>query len=89
ERRKRLRTVEEVMADPDQYRKLPGYDCGVTPWWPHMRAPPDVNADDPSGAYCLHEVEPDHWVGCWRGEYLRRHPQRPADVAGIAADAKV
>jgi hypothetical protein len=58
--------VEDVTENPAEFRKLPGADRGVIPWWPHMSAearPKLANDRDP---YCLHQIEPNRWVGCWR-----------------------
>jgi len=66
EARNRLTTVEDVTENPAEFRKLPGADRGVIPWWPHMSAearPKLANDRDP---YCLHQIEPNRWVGCWR-----------------------
>jgi len=66
EARNRLTTVEDVTENPAEFRKLPGADRGVIPWWPHMPVearPKLANDRDP---YCLHQIEPNRWVGCWR-----------------------
>ena len=66
EARNRLTTVEDVTENPAEFRKLPGADRGVIPWWPHMSTearPKLANDRDP---YCLHQIEPNRWVGCWR-----------------------
>jgi ABC-type dipeptide/oligopeptide/nickel transport system ATPase component len=64
--RSRLTTVEDVTHEPAEFRKLPGADRGVIPWWPQMpqeRRPPLADGRDP---YCLHRIGPNRWVGCWR-----------------------
>ncbi|MFB3138454.1 MAG: hypothetical protein ACE10B_04465, partial [Phycisphaerales bacterium] len=77
----RLTTIDEVTNDPDQFKKLPGYEKGIVPWWPVME-PPDDLARSPSGAdSVLYEIEPDHWVGCWRTQFLEHHPSRRPDIA--------
>jgi len=79
--KRRLTTIDEVIGDPDQFRRLPGYDDGVVPWWPTM-PPPAEMATSPGGSdSLLHEIEPDHWVACWRTEYLEHHPSRRPDIA--------
>ena len=42
----RLRTVDEVTGNPQEFRKLPGFTKGVVPWWPQME-PPDDSAKGP------------------------------------------
>ena len=80
ERKKRLTTVDQIIRNPDEFRKLPGAEKGVIPWWPTMPSPPDL-AKSPGGSeYVLHEIEPDHWVGCWRTEYLEANPTRRPDI---------
>ncbi|MCA9285515.1 MAG: ABC transporter ATP-binding protein [Phycisphaerales bacterium] len=80
----RLVTVDELVNDPAEYRKLPGHDKGVVPWWPTMPPPAGARAlghDDAVGSETvLHEVERDHWVGCWRTEHLDALPGRRPDI---------
>ena len=79
--KRRLTTIDEVIGDPDQFKKLPGYDTGIVPWWPTMPPPADM-ATSPGGSdTVLHEIEPDHWVACWRTEHLEHHPSRRPDIA--------
>jgi len=81
EARHRLTTVEQVIRDPAEFRKLPGHDKGVVPWWPAM-PPPDDLARSPGGSdSVLYEVDPGHWVGCWRTEHLERQRCRRPDLA--------
>jgi len=62
----RLITIDEIVDNPEEFKKLPGADKGVTPWWPWNDAPDDlVKLDRPAGDYCLQEVVKDHWVGVW------------------------
>ncbi len=76
----RLTTVDEVIGNPDEFRKLPGYHNGIVPWWPTMPPPAD-RATSPGGSdSLLYEVEPNHWVGCWRTEYLEHRTIRPPDM---------
>ncbi len=77
----RLTTIDEVINDPAEFRKLPGHDKGVVPWWPTMPPPADL-ATSPGGSdSLLYEIEPDHWVGCWRTRYLEKRPVRRPDIA--------
>ena len=93
ERRRRLLTVKEVVSDPAEFKRLPGYRYGIVPWWPAMPPPPDVvpkarphgseGAPAPRGAasgYGLFEVEPGHWVACWRTGYVAEHPPTRPDL---------
>ncbi|TVS03415.1 MAG: ABC transporter ATP-binding protein [Phycisphaerales bacterium] len=67
ERRDRLVTIREIVEDEAQFRRLPGGDRGVRPWWPWHDPPSDISArPGPAGDYLLHEVAPKHWVGLWR-----------------------
>ncbi len=78
--RDRLTTVDEVVGDPNEFRKLPGYESGVVPWWPTM-PPPAGLAEPPSNAESvLYEIEPNHWVGCWRTEHVEHHASRRPDI---------
>ncbi|MSR69030.1 MAG: ABC transporter ATP-binding protein [Phycisphaerales bacterium] len=81
DQRSRLTTVEDVVDDPAEFKKLPGFEQGVIPWWPFM-----PQADRPAvvagrDAYALHEIEPDRWVGCWRTPHVDAHPSRRADLS--------
>jgi ABC-type dipeptide/oligopeptide/nickel transport system ATPase component len=76
----RLTTVDEIVNNLAEFRKLPGAEQGVIPWWP-MHEPPKDLARSPGGPNTvLHEIEPDHWVCCWRSEYLEHHPTRRPDI---------
>ncbi len=80
ESKHRLTTVDEVVGNPAEFRKLPGAEKGVIPWWPTHSAPEGM-AQMPGGPDAiLHEVEPDHWVCCWRTEYVEGHPTRRPDI---------
>ncbi len=78
---RRLTTIDEVVGDPDQFRRLPGYDEGVVPWWPSMPPPAEMATSRGVSDSVLHEIEPDHWVACWRTEHLEHHPSRRPDIA--------
>ncbi len=72
ERRDRLVTIKEIVENPDEFRRLPGADSGVRPWWPWHDPPADLAArGGPAGDYVLREVEPNHWVGLWRTAALK------------------
>ena len=78
-KRTRLTTVEEVVSNPEEFRQLPGYEYGIIPWWPNMEPPDGL---DHVGSSCtLHEIDPGHWVACWRTRYLRQHPTRHPDIS--------
>ncbi|MFK7760193.1 MAG: ABC transporter ATP-binding protein [Phycisphaerales bacterium] len=65
----RLITIDEIVDNPEEFKKLPGADKGVTPWWPWNDAPDDlVKLNEPAGDYCLRQISKDHWVGVWRTE---------------------
>ncbi|MEC8321658.1 MAG: ABC transporter ATP-binding protein [Planctomycetota bacterium] len=80
----RLTTVEEVVGDPEEFRKLPGHDPAagveIVPWWPEPPGDvkPEVVSDDEE--YVLYEIEPDRWVGCFRSRHLADHVCRPPDL---------
>jgi ABC-type dipeptide/oligopeptide/nickel transport system ATPase component len=80
QRKHRLATVADVVADPKEFRKLPSRAYGVVPWWPTMEPPTDLSPRPDGGDFHLYEVEPEHWIGCWRGEYLANHPVSRPDV---------
>ncbi|MHC5024556.1 MAG: ABC transporter ATP-binding protein, partial [Planctomycetota bacterium] len=91
--RHRLTTVAEIIDDPEEFKKLPGYAMGIVPWWPGQPRPDDLAPDAANGAmgdYSLYEIEPGHWVGCWRTSYLADHPPSLPDIDfrrnGAAAD---
>ncbi|MCZ6811357.1 MAG: ABC transporter ATP-binding protein [Planctomycetota bacterium] len=77
----RLTTIDEVTNDPDQFKKLPGYEKGIVPWWPVMEPPDDLAKSPGVADSVLYEIEPDHWVGCWRTQFLEHHPSRRPDIA--------
>jgi ABC-type glutathione transport system ATPase component len=77
---RRLATVDSVVNDPRAFRCLPDHDRGVIPWWPGMPAPEDTATVDGGRDTVLHEVEPDHWVACWRTEHLASLPPRRPDL---------
>jgi len=76
DQKRRLTTIDQVIGNPEEFRKLPGHEHGVTPWWPGMTPPKDLVPTSEGEDYMLYEIEPDHWVGCWRTEWLLDHPTR-------------
>jgi ABC-type glutathione transport system ATPase component len=92
ERRHRLRTVSQIVSNPDEFKRLPGYRYGIVPWWPANAPPPDM-PPAPGGAatgdYALFEIEPGHWVGCWRTRYIADHPVTRPDLDFRRADLAV
>ncbi len=89
ERTERLVTIKEVVDNEAEFRKLPGADKGVRPWWPWHDAPADLKArDEPAGDYYLQEVRPGHWVGVWRTEAVADHESGPPDLAFRKVDSE-
>lgn len=87
DRRDRLVTISEVTENPEEFKKLPGSDEGIRPWWPWHDAPKDLKPkNEPAGDYFLREVKPDHWVGVWRTEAVHSQDSRPPDLAYRIAD---
>jgi len=83
----RLTTITEVVDDPEQFKKLPGADQGITPWWPWNDAPADLSArDEPAGDYVLRKVAKDHWVGVWRTEAVKNDDTSPPDLSFRISD---
>lgn len=81
DRRDRLVTVTEITHDEEQFRRLPGAEDGVRPWWPWNDPPKDLKPESgPAGDYYLQEVKPDHWVGVWRTEAVVGHQSREPDL---------
>jgi ABC-type dipeptide/oligopeptide/nickel transport system ATPase component len=76
----RLTTVDEIVNTPAEFQKLPDAAKGVIPWWP-THQPPASLAKTPGGPdTVLHEIEPDHWVLCWRTDYIEHHTTRRPDI---------
>ena len=85
----RLTTISEVVDDPEQFKKLPGADLGITPWWPWNEAPKDLcKRDEPAGDYVLRKVAKDHWVGVWRTEAVKNDESSPPELTFRVADQK-
>ncbi|MHC4128132.1 MAG: ABC transporter ATP-binding protein [Planctomycetota bacterium] len=78
--RKRLTTIDQVVGDPDEFRKLPDYDKGAVPWWPAMPPPDGLAGSHHGGDSVLCEVAPEHWVACWRTERLAGDASRLPDI---------
>ncbi|MEM7229338.1 MAG: ABC transporter ATP-binding protein [Planctomycetota bacterium] len=73
ERRRRLRTVSELVRNPEEFTRLPTANLGVEPWWPRRDEPDGVVPDEQGHRSVLHEIEPGHWVNCWRTPYVAAH----------------
>ncbi|HMN94905.1 MAG TPA: ABC transporter ATP-binding protein [Phycisphaerales bacterium] len=88
-RRTRLTTVADVVSDPAEFRALDRGGAGVVPWWPEMPPPPGLVRPDrakgespgPGWETIAVEVEPRHWVGCWRTEEAIGRGGGPPDIA--------
>lgn len=78
--RARLTTVEDVVNDPQEFKKLPGFERGVIPWWPFTPTTERPAVVPGRDAYALHEIEPGRWVGCWRTAHIEAHPSPRADL---------
>jgi peptide/nickel transport system ATP-binding protein len=72
----RLTTVEEVVDSMSEFRKLPGYEKGLVPWWPFMPKEHRPGTVRGRPEYALHEIEPGRWVGVWRTEFVEGHTSR-------------
>jgi ABC-type dipeptide/oligopeptide/nickel transport system ATPase component len=83
----RLVTIREVVDDETQFRKLPGAEAGVRPWWPWHKPPADLTPHaGPAGDYYLQEVKKNHWVGVWRTKAVEGHESRAPDLDYRIAD---
>jgi ABC-type dipeptide/oligopeptide/nickel transport system ATPase component len=86
-RHDRLVTITEVVDNPEEFKKLPDADKGVTPWWPWHDPPKDLKPrDEPAGNYVLRKVADDHWVGVWRTEAVADDNSSPPDLKFRVAD---
>ncbi|MBL4590806.1 MAG: ABC transporter ATP-binding protein [Phycisphaerales bacterium] len=83
----RLVTITEVVDNPEEFKKLPGADQGITPWWPWHEPPKDLKKrDEPAGDYVLRKVAKDHWVGVWRTEAVADDNSPPPDLSFCISD---
>ncbi len=73
----RLVTIRDVVDDPKQFSRL-GED--ITPWWPGHNAPKNLAKSPDGDVHCLYEIEPNHWIGCWRSDFLEHHTSRRPDI---------
>lgn len=62
----RLSTVDELMQQPDAMRIQSSDAGGLVPWWPGMKPATSITPTQHGVMSTLVEVEPEHWVGCWR-----------------------
>jgi ABC-type dipeptide/oligopeptide/nickel transport system ATPase component len=72
DRRDRLRTIREIIDNPEEFRRLP--DPHLCPWWPGHEPPGELL---PGPNSMLHEALPGHWVGVWRTVDGGREPDLP------------
>ncbi len=83
----RLTTITEIVDNPEEFKKLPEADQGITPWWPWHDAPADLcKRDEPAGDYVLRKVAKDHWVGVWRTQAVKDDESSPPELAFRVAD---
>lgn len=83
----RLTTITEIVDNPEEFKKLPGADQGITPWWPWNEPPADLCArDEPAGDYVLRKVAKDHWVGVWRTQAVKDDDTSPPDLSFRVSD---
>ncbi len=90
QRRDRLTTVADVVNNEAEFTRLPD---SLRPWWPTHTRPADASPDGDGVDSVTAEVEPEHWVGCWRTpaalEHAGRRPslthRRPADASESGA----
>ncbi len=83
----RLTTITEIIDNPEEFKRLPEADQGVTPWWPWHDAPVDLcKRDEPAGDYVLRKVAKDHWVGVWRTQAVKDDESSPPELAFRIAD---
>jgi ABC-type dipeptide/oligopeptide/nickel transport system ATPase component len=80
DQKERLTTIEDVVRDPNEFRKLPNAEKGVVPWWPDMPLESRPKQPAGKGEYTLYEIEPNRWVGCWNSDWLETHPARKPDL---------
>ena len=79
----RLTTITEIVDNPEEFKKLPGADQGITPWWPWNDAPTDLRKrDEPAGDYVLRKVAKDHWTCPWANIFRRSTPFFPPTGTG-------
>ncbi len=63
----RLGTIRDVIDDPAEFERL---GEGVRPWWPEHDPPENLVQRPGHDEYRLHEVSPQHWIGCWNTEAI-------------------
>lgn len=83
----RLTTITEIVENEEEFRKLPGADQGITPWWPWNDAPADLcKRNEPAGDYVLRKVAKDHWVGVWRTQAVKDDNSTPPELTFRVTD---
>jgi ABC-type dipeptide/oligopeptide/nickel transport system ATPase component len=87
----RLTTVEEVVENADEFKKLDGYDNGdgLVPWWPDSPEGIKPPLADPLDEHVLYEIEPGRWVGVFRNEFAATHKTRVPDLQYRRDDLQV
>lgn len=87
DRKERLVTITDATESENEFKKLPGAEQGIRPWWPWHDPPKDISPKDgPAGNYYLQEVAQDHWVGVWRTEAVADHESRAPSIPYRIAD---
>jgi ABC-type glutathione transport system ATPase component len=81
ERAERLRTVSEIVDNPLEFQRLVGSKRGMIPWWPRHEPPGGVTRDVAGCQSALLEIEPEHWVACWRTEAVALAANRRPNIA--------
>lgn len=85
-RRDRLPLVSELIASREAFTVVPGHRYGVVPWWPTHAPPRDAIPGADDRLHQMQEVQPGHWVRCWRTPYVAEHPASRPDIPFIRQD---
>ncbi len=81
--RDRLVTIRDIVNNPEEFKRL---GKGIIPWWPGHEPPAELVRSPGGDVYVLHEISPDHWVGCWRTPAVEGRTSRRPDLAFRKAD---
>jgi len=73
----RLVTINDVINNESQFTRL-GKD--IIPWWPGHHPPKNLAKSPGGNVHTLYEIEPNHWIGCWRTAFLEHHKSRRPDI---------